>query len=230
MAPRNHGAGTPLSPPGDRCRKLQQDHRDLIGSFQCDRRAYGFRAPKVATAHAEAAAGSWPHDPPLRIGYLLAVLVEAAGVYGAIILLWGQSARSPQVTVGGQWRLLAIIYGLLLLGTAVHELGHLLAAWMLSEKVTEVHIGSPPSVLRVRAVGVVWHLGPVPRGRVRYGSGAAVPDRRDAVFRAAGPLANLLTAAVALAIPAHGPVKYSAALIFAVSGLANCSRSGPSAD
>lgn len=89
-------------------------------------------------------------------------------------------------------RLLVLLLAGLAAGVVVHELSHLLSALATGAPVRGLYLGAPPTVLSFPAGKVRVHLGPAPRGRVRFW--ALPPPGATAVIAAAGPLANLLMA------------------------------------
>jgi Peptidase family M50 len=98
----------------------------------------------------------------------------------------------------------------------IHELGHLGAARLLRVPVTAIYLGGPPALVKVRLGGVLLGAGLLPRGRVVHR--AAPSAGRQAMIVAAGPLANLVTAAVALSLPLPRTVGWPIALTWAGLG------------
>lgn len=154
----------------------------------------------------------------LGIGAVLAVLIGAAGRLAALLLGYPWHA-SHLVFARGVLRSFAVVYGALMLAIIVHELGHFVAARLARARVSEVNVGSPPTLISVAMGKVQLRLGLVPRGRVVYANLPSVS--RSMAVTAAGPVLNLLTAPLPLVMPVAGSVRYPLALIFATTGLTN---------
>jgi hypothetical protein len=94
---------------------------------------------------------------------------------------------------------LALVFGTLILGLIVHEVGHALAAHLVGFRVRLVRVGW----LTATATPAGWRL-QLQRGRTLSGWVNAIPVRpehlriRDAVFVAGGPAAHLLLSGAAL--------------------------------
>lgn len=100
------------------------------------------------------------------------------------------------------------------LSVTVHELAHLLAAWLVKLQVTEVHFGVGPAVWRVGTLSVrAW---PVGMGiEIPDTAMARVPARARVISHASGPLSNLLLAAVLV------PFSWTGVVVNLVLGVSN---------
>lgn len=163
------------------------------------------------------------HQPYLGVGYVLAVVIGGAGLVVAEILAFPSvhhagSRPAPAAAFIGFLLGLAAIYVALLVAVAVHELGHYLALRLFGHQPTAIYIGAPPKLLKVGRACPVY-LGLVPRGRLQWT--VSPSSRQMAVIVLAGPVANLITAPLALLLPVGGTVRYSVALIFALAFISN---------
>jgi hypothetical protein len=112
-----------------------------------------------------------------------------------------------------------VLYLTVMVAVLIHELGHYLAARLASVPVTTIQVGAPPALASFSVFGARFELGPKPSGRVKWDR--PPPAGRRFIVTLAGPVANLVTAPLALALPLPAPITTAAALIFAVTGLAN---------
>lgn len=140
----------------------------------------------------------------------------AAGIIAGGSLAVGTSAA---LTAGGFPRGIAVVCGTLLLAIVLHELAHLGTARLLGVPVAVIHIGGPPALVSIPLGSTKLGLGIRLRGNVQLGQHPRAGRR--ALLVAAGPLANLATAAVVLALPLPGWVIWTVAPISAGLGLAN---------
>jgi membrane-associated protease RseP (regulator of RpoE activity) len=111
---------------------------------------------------------------------------------------------------------LAVWLGVTVAALVVHELGQLVCAVALKVEVRVVFIGAPPVSVWFRVGKTRVALGTRLTGHVSLGG--ATTARRAAVA-AAGPVADLAAAGVALALPVPRPVAYSAALVLGAVGI-----------
>jgi hypothetical protein len=154
---------------------------------------------------------------------MLAIVVGGAGLFVAEILAYppvhhgGDRPDSAGAFLGFVFGL-AVIYVAMMAAIAIHELGHYLALRLLGHQPKAIYIGAPPKLIKAGRATPVY-LGLVPRGRVQWG---VVPSSvHVAVTLLAGPVANLVTAPLALLLPLDGTLGYSVALIFALAFLTN---------
>ena len=157
-------------------------------------------------------------DLELRIGYGLAVVIATAGYLAAafVALVLTHPAPSAQSAVEF-WAAYALVLVYLLVAIVVHELGHVLAARLAGVRVISIQIGRPVASFMIRGVKV--ELGFGLHGRVFHGQTAAAARR--AAIQVAGPAATILAALVLLIVPLTAAIRYPAALVFAVNGIAN---------
>lgn len=122
-------------------------------------------------------------------------LIGAFGIFAAMLVLIG--AEPP-----GAVTLLLMWFLLVLAGVAVHELGHLTGAAFAGAHILGASIGPLYFERRRRGVRIHWRRSP----RGLAGMAFAVPDasrpirRQMLVYVAAGPLANVLAAAICLTL------------------------------
>lgn len=163
--------------------------------------------------------GMWNGDGRRRDGLARHFAVGLARAVSAV--LTSVTAMGAVITAmpGGFERGAAVIVCAFVLAIILHELGHLLAARIVGSAVTAIYLGGPPVLATVRLGGIRLGLGVRPRGRVMLRQ--RPPAGRHAVFLAAGPLVNLLTAVVVLVLPGPRWLNWPAALIWAGMGLGN---------
>lgn len=121
----------------------------------------------------------------------------------------------------GAWAIVAVMAGLiaaLLLGTVVHELGHLLAIRLAGTRATDIHLFGPPDRVVFHVGTLRVGLGIKPGGEVRYPADD-LPAARSAVIAAAGSAAVLVTAPLVLLLPIARWAAVYLAVVMAVSGL-----------
>jgi hypothetical protein len=161
---------------------------------------------------------------PPRIGYAAGRAGAGLAWAAAVIVVTVAAVTSSTAGVfaafaAGAWRGIVVLLCCYVAAIVIHELGHLCAARLLGVPVTGVYLGGPPALVTVRLGGVRLGLGLLPRGRVTH----RVPPSagRRALIIAAGPLANLVTAALALPLPLPRWVSWPIALTWAGLGLAS---------
>jgi hypothetical protein len=173
------------------------------------------------------------HERGLRFGSVLARFISIAGGVAAAAMAnpavdslalaaWRGTPRHVQglaAIITGTAQAVAVLCAGSRAALVLHELGHYLAARALGEPVKAVYIGSPPSRLVLGRGSTKLHLGLRAGGRVLLGTHPTAG--RFAIFVAAGPATNLLTAVVVLAMPLAFSVKYPLTLIFAATALSN---------
>jgi len=137
-------------------------------------------------------------------------------------LLYGVNPNVSEPSSPGRYLLLWCV---LIVGQAVavvvHELGHLVAAVAVRAKIHAFRLGRDDSLIQFHVRGVLVVLGWPRHGRVEYLSVPSVWKR--SVITLAGPLADLLLAAVVLAapLPVSRPMADVFGLAVALRGLAN---------
>jgi hypothetical protein len=154
--------------------------------------------------------------------WLSQILVLAAWSVGLVVLM---SSLPGSPSAAASFSLVAVLLGGMRLATVVHECGHLLACLAFGVEVRAFHAGtSRQGAVRFRFRGVLVTLGLGAGGRVEHGPVSSA--RRRAVIVAAGSLANLIAAAVLLAVgrelssPFSRAIMVSLALV-AVAGASN---------
>jgi hypothetical protein len=126
---------------------------------------------------------------------ILQGLVGAFGIFAAMLVLVG--AEPP-----GAVPLLLLWFLLVLAGVALHELGHLTGAAFAGAHILGASIGPLYFERRRRGVRIQWRRSP----RGLAGMAFAVPDtskpirRQMLAYVAAGPLANVLAAAICVTL------------------------------
>jgi len=101
---------------------------------------------------------------------------------------------------------------------AIHELGHLTCAIAVRSRVRELSIGAPPTLVSFHLGRTRVNLGLRSHGRVLHD---ATSVSRQMAITLAGPLSNLATGGVALAIPLVRQDAYAVAVVFGSCGVAN---------
>lgn len=148
-----------------------------------------------------------------EVANLCGLLIAAVVMLAAAVLVVATAAP------GGFLRGAVVVLCALYLSVVVHEFGHFLAARLAGVPVVAIDIGGPPFLASSRLGRIQLGVGVRPRGQVRL---RRLPSAgRSAVIVAAGPLASLLVAAIALAVPGHPWLAESVAVIFGGFGLLN---------
>lgn len=153
--------------------------------------------------------GGLAHDFAAALARAVSAVLTFVTAMGAVI------TAMP----GGFERGATVIVCAFVLAIILHEVGHLLAARIIGSPVAAIYLGGPPALVTVRLGGTRLGLGLRPRGRVMLRQ--RPPAGRHALFIAAGPLVNLLTAVAVLVLPGPRWLNWPAAVIWGGMGLGN---------
>jgi hypothetical protein len=138
------------------------------------------------------------HDLGLRLGGPLGYCVFVGCVYGGGRLFVHAPKNASIIALVAAAAVLLL--AALVLGIVVHELGHALAVRLLGQRVSALHLGSPPARATIRLGTTPVFLGWKLRGHVEYPGHRMTAGRRAAVL-AAGPAADLASAPCYLLLP-----------------------------
>jgi hypothetical protein len=105
--------------------------------------------------------------------------------------------HQPAKGIGPEW---LWIFGTVVAGILVHELGHVVGGLLVRRRVSAIYLGAPPGPITIKLGSLRVHLGLRMRGEVQL-RGEPLSPRRNAIFLAAGSAANLASAPLLLLLP-----------------------------